>query len=222
MKYQKVIALQINKICLAALFLCLGWILPLATGNNMELGNTLSLMHLPILLCGFVIGPVYGALIGFITPITRSFIFGGPLFPSVAVPMAFELMTYGLISGIFFIFFVKRFKKIDSLLWIYVSLVIAMILGRLVGGFTKFLITIGNPESEFTFMMFLSSYFVVNLSASGIQLVVIPLIIRLLYQINFIQKFMPNYNFRKRKFEEVEVTTTQEVEDNNNQDNGNN
>ena len=31
-----------------------------------------------VMICGFVLGPVYGALIGFITPLTRSLIFGMP------------------------------------------------------------------------------------------------------------------------------------------------
>ena len=70
-KYQ----LQLVKICLAALFLALGWLMPFLTGQIPEFGNMLLPMHIPVMICGFVLGPVYGALIGFITPLTRSLIF---------------------------------------------------------------------------------------------------------------------------------------------------
>ena len=92
-KYQ----LQLVKICLAALFLALGWLMPFLTGQIPEFGNMLLPMHIPVMICGFVLGPVYGALIGFITPLTRSLIFGMPPILPTGLAMCFELMTYGFI-----------------------------------------------------------------------------------------------------------------------------
>ena len=53
--------LQLVKICLAALFLSLGWLMPFLTGQIPEFGNMLLPMHIPVMICGFILGPVYGA-----------------------------------------------------------------------------------------------------------------------------------------------------------------
>ena len=45
---------------LAAMFFALGYLLPYATGQIKEIGKMLCPMHLPVLLCGFVCGPVWG------------------------------------------------------------------------------------------------------------------------------------------------------------------
>ena len=80
------IRLSATGLCLA---LC--WLLPLLTGQIPEIGNMLSPMHFPVILCGFFSGPWFGLILGFIAPLTRSLIFGMPvLFPS-AFAMAFEL-----------------------------------------------------------------------------------------------------------------------------------
>ncbi|MFR7881140.1 MAG: ECF transporter S component [Christensenellales bacterium] len=67
-------SLTIKKMALAAIFLVFGWILPLVTGRIPEIGNMLCPMHIPVMLCGFILGPWYGLIIGFITPLTRGFI----------------------------------------------------------------------------------------------------------------------------------------------------
>ena len=72
-------SLTIKKMALAAIFLVFGWILPLVTGRIPEIGNMLCPMHIPVMLCGFILGPWYGLIIGFITPLTRGFIFGMPI-----------------------------------------------------------------------------------------------------------------------------------------------
>ena len=90
------------KIIYSALCLCLALVLPLFTGQIRILGKMLNLMHIPIFLCGMLCGWKYGGLIGFITPLLRSVIFGMPnLYPN-AVGMAFELGIYGLVSGILY------------------------------------------------------------------------------------------------------------------------
>ncbi|HBK84697.1 MAG TPA: ECF transporter S component, partial [Firmicutes bacterium] len=59
-------------------------------------------MHLPVLICGFVCGWPYGLAVGFISPLLRTMLFGMPPFPMVAVPMAFELAAYGLLTGLLY------------------------------------------------------------------------------------------------------------------------
>ena len=87
-------------IVLAALFLALAFVLPMITGHVPQVGNMLCPMHFPILLCGFVLGGPWGLAVGFIAPLLRSVLFGmPPMFP-VAISMAFELATYGFVSGV--------------------------------------------------------------------------------------------------------------------------
>ena len=87
-----------KKITLSAMFLAIGIILPFITMNIPVIGKMLLPMHIPVILAGFIIGPVYGALLGVLTPLVRSFMFGVPYFYPNAVSMAFELMVYGLVS----------------------------------------------------------------------------------------------------------------------------
>ena len=88
-----------RNVVLAALFLALAFVLPMVTGHLPQVGNMLCPMHFPILLCGFVLGGPWGLAVGFAAPLLRSVLFGmPPMFP-VAISMAFELATYGFVSG---------------------------------------------------------------------------------------------------------------------------
>ena len=66
------------KLTTAALFLALALLLPSLTMQLDTIGNMLLPMHIPILLCGLICGWKYGAAVGFITPLLRSFLFGIP------------------------------------------------------------------------------------------------------------------------------------------------
>ena len=90
---------KLLKMILAALFLALAYVLPFMTGQIPEIGAMLCPMHLPVLLCGFICGPVWGGVIGFVAPLFRSLTLGMPPFFPTALCMAFELMAYGVISG---------------------------------------------------------------------------------------------------------------------------
>ena len=91
---------RLQKMVLAALFLALAYVLPFLTGQIPEIGSMLCPLHIPVLLCGFICGWPWGLAVGFIAPLFRSLTLGmPPLFPT-AVCMAFELATYGAISGL--------------------------------------------------------------------------------------------------------------------------
>ena len=204
-------ALQINKICLAAMFLALGWLFPFITAQMAQLGQMLLPMHIPVILCGFVLGPVYGALIGFITPITRTLIFGMPQMVPTSLSMMFELATYGAVSGLLFILLVKRFKKVDSIALIYISLISAMILGRVIGGIATYAFTFLNAEAAaYTWEAYWTGFFATSWPGMIVQLILIPAIIRLLYGLKLIQKFFPNYSLTKNNVNSEEETNTTE------------
>ena len=64
--------LRIKRLVLSALMLALAYVLPFFTGNIPQIGSMLLPMHLPVLLCGFLCGGPWGALVGFIAPLMRS------------------------------------------------------------------------------------------------------------------------------------------------------
>ena len=89
-----------------------------------------------------------------------------PLFPT-ALCMAFELAIYGLVAGLLHKLFPK--KK----LYIYCSLIIAMLVGRIIWGIMMF-IFVGIKGGAFTFSAFLAGAFVNAWPGIVVQILVIP------------------------------------------------
>ena len=142
-------ASPVRQLVPAALFLALAFVLPLLTGQVPKVGNMLCPMHFPVLLCGFVLGGPWGLAVGFAAPLLRSVLFGmPPMFP-VAISMAFELATYGLVSGLLW----RRAKH--SLPALYAVLLTAMVSGRIVWGIVRFVLA-GLTGGSFPFSAFLS------------------------------------------------------------------
>ena len=168
--------MKLKKMCLSAMFIALGIVLPFVTMNIPEIGNMLLPMHIPVLLNGFILGPVYGMIVGFVTPLLRSIMFGAPIFYPKAIVMSFELLTYGLISGVFYhIIFNRRSKLIN----IYLSLILAMFFGRVSYGVVQSIIGLVEM-SEFTFKIFITEAVINAIPGIIIQLIIIPIIIKLL------------------------------------------
>lgn len=162
---------SVQKMVLAAIFLALGIMLPFLTGQIQQIGSMLLPMHIPVLLCGFICGPWWGLAVGVITPLLRSILFGmPPLFP-IAIVMAFELLTYGFLSGVLY----KILPKTKN--GLYASLIGAMIGGRVVWGFaaTFFYGMAGIP---FNTQIFLAGAFLGAWPGIILQLIIIPPIVR--------------------------------------------
>ena len=168
-----------RQIVLAALFLALAFVLPMVTGHVPQVGNMLCPMHFPVLLCGFVLGGPWGLAVGFVAPLLRSVLFGmPPMFP-IAISMAFELATYGFVSGILW-------RKVEHTLpKMYAVLVSAMVAGRLVWGAVRFVLA-GLTGSSFPFSAFLSGALLTAVPGIVAQLVLIPLILVALQKAKFI------------------------------------
>ena len=154
------------------MFLAIGQILPFVTGQIPEIGNMLCPMHLPVLLCGFICGPRYAAIIGFICPLMRSVLFNMPIMYPSAIGMAFELMTYGLISGLLSEKWGNR-----SYRDIYAALIIAMIAGRVIWGIAQ-IVLLGIKGNTFTMSAFLSGAIVNAIPGIILQLILIPLLVK--------------------------------------------
>lgn len=159
-----------RSVTLAALFLALALVLPMLTGHVPQIGNMLCPMHLPVLLCGFVLGCPWGLAVGLIAPLLRSALFGMPPLYPTAIAMTFELATYGAVAG----FLYRRVPH--TLRMMYAVLVCAMVSGRIVWGAARFIMA-GLAGSEFTFSAFISSALLTALPGIIAQLVLIPLIL---------------------------------------------
>lgn len=158
------------KMVLAAMFLALAYVMPFLTGQIPEIGAMLCPLHIPVLLCGFICGWPWGLLVGFIAPLFRSVTLGmPPLFPK-AICMAFELATYGAVSGLMHKLLPRKKP------YIYISLLIAMIIGRLVWGVAMY-VCMGINGGNFTFATFMSGAVVNAIPGIVVQIVVIPVVV---------------------------------------------
>ncbi len=159
---------SVKEISLSAMFIAMGIIIPLAAGHAIGLPGTVLLpMHFSVFIAAMLLGPKYGALIGFITPILSCLLTGMPNTTFVFI-MTAELTTYGLVAG-----FLCKTKKLN----VYPSLLISMIIGRVayaislfglynIFGFEKF----GKIASVFT---------AISTGIPGIilQIIIVPLVV---------------------------------------------
>jgi len=159
-----------KKISFAGMFLALALLLPFLTGQIPQIGNALSPMHIPVLLCGFVCGGPIGLVVGFIAPLLRYLLFGmPPIFPT-GTAMAFELAVYGLTSGLLYKMLPKKIP------YIYVSLVFSMLIGRVVWGIARFVIAFLTKD-QFGLAIFWAQAFVNALPGIILHIALIPVIV---------------------------------------------
>jgi thiamine transporter ThiT len=157
------------KLTFSAMFLAIGLVLPYLTGNIPEVGSALCPMHIPVLLCGLICGWKYGLMVGLVLPVLRSLLFGmPPLFPTAAA-MAFELATYGAVSGMM-LKFVHTGKTYPDL---YIAMVTAMLAGRIVSGIAKALIF----SPGLALSAWVTASFVTALPGILVQLVLLPTVV---------------------------------------------
>ena len=158
------------RLCISACLLALALVLPFATFNTPQVGKVLCLMHLPVLLCGFFCGPIYGGAVGAVAPILRSVLFSQPKIYPDAPGMCVELMLYGVTAGLLYMLLPKKKPSI------YVSLIVAMLVGRLGWGITR-AIFLGIWNTKFSWQIFFMSGFVNAMPGIILQIVFIPLLI---------------------------------------------
>ena len=165
---------------ITAMLLAVGLVLPFITGNIQAIAKIISPLHIPVLICGLCCGWKWGLGLGIVLPLLRGLLFGIPVFPTSALPMAFELGCYGLLTGLLYPLFLKAFKKKNHLPAMLCALVTAMVLGRFVGGAAKALfIAVGviGSKTPYTFAAFFTSYFVSTAVGALIHIVLIPIVV---------------------------------------------
>ena len=160
---------QILKTALAAMCLALALVLPFLTGQIPQFGQMLCPMHIPVLLCGFLCGPIYGAAVGFVAPLLRFALFGMPPMPA-GLAMMFELATYGLAAGLIY-------KLLPKKPWaVYASLLASMVAGRIVWAGAR-LVLLGLGKMPFSYAIFLAGALLDAIPGIILQILLIPTLV---------------------------------------------
>lgn len=163
----------ITAVCIA---LCV--VLPLAFHSIPQAGIIYCPMHIPVLICALVCDWQFALACAVIGPVVSSVVTGMP--SVVDMPsMIVELVVYSVVCSL--IMKVIHTKKIYVDL--YISLVAAMLLGRVAAGIVKAFIF---ARGSLTVATWATSYFVTCLPGIIIQLVLIPAIYLALQKANLI------------------------------------
>lgn len=160
--------------CLA---LCL--VLPFLTGQIPQIGSALCPMHLPVFLAGFLCGPWWALLVGMSAPLLRHLLFSMPPLLT-AIAMSFELAGYGVVSGVIY----RKTPK--NLFGIYLSLICAMIIGRILWGIVRVAMT-GVSVEAFTWTLFLAGAFTNAIPGIIVQLILIPVLVTAMKKANYFE-----------------------------------
>jgi hypothetical protein len=167
----------IKKIVLTGLFMALGVIIP-QFFHLFGLGRVWLPMHLPVLVCGIIVGWQYGLIAGFTVPFLSMIITGMPSFPD-ALPMSFELGAYGASIGLLF----RICRPIrNDLFRLYVALLGAMIAGRIIYGLVSWAILLFQGNT-FAFRTYLTAVVLGNYPGIILQLALVPPFLYLLRNI---------------------------------------
>lgn len=175
MKHSAVRRLVITALCVA-----LGVVLPQAFHAIPNAGNVLLPMHIPVLLCGLCCSWAYGLGCGLLTPLMSHLITGMP--PAAVLPaMVCELAAYGLIAGLA----AKYIRTGKRMVDLYLQLLAAMLLGRVVYGVVNALIF---RAGAYSMQIFLTAAFVTALPGIVIQLAVLPSLVYLLERAGLVEQ----------------------------------
>lgn len=165
---------QVQKLTATAICIAMGLLLP-QVFHVFGAGTVFLPMHIPVLLCGFICGGPFGFLCGLLTPLLSSVFTGMPAIFPTGISMMLELATYGFLTGILY-------EKTEKT---YVSLVGAMLGGRIVSGVSK-AILLGFSGGSFGMQAFLTSAFITAWPGILIQLVIIPPLVLALKKAGFL------------------------------------
>lgn len=159
-----------REITFAGLFIALGVVIPFFAGHAFGIQGVVFLpMHVPVLMAGLLLGWRYGLIVGFLTPIVSSLLTAMPAPGPILWRVGSELVVFGLLTGLLR----KKFK-----LPLYVSLIGAMILGR-VAGAVAVALTIA-PPSFAALVGITVGHITTGLPGIAIQLAFIPALVKLI------------------------------------------
>ena len=174
MKLTPVKKLVFTAVCAA---LCL--VLPMAFHSVPNAGTIFLPKHIPVLLCGLICGWPYGGVCGIGGPLLSSLVTSMP--PAAMLPsMMVECCAYGFVTGML----MRHVHTKHAVADLYISLVSAMVVGRVVAGFAKaWIFTPG--ISPFAWV---TTSLVTGIPGIVIQLILMPMVVLALTK----AKLIPN------------------------------
>lgn len=175
---------SVKKICICSFCTALCCVLP-PVFHALALGAAFSPMHLPVLLCGLVCGWPYGLFCGFAGPVLSSVLSGMPSQVQL-IHMIPELCVYSLASGILF----GRLRTGRTFGDLYLSLICAMLLGRVVGGAAQAAFYLSTAR-EYSIGLWAGAYLVGTAPGALFQLAVIPPLVAALMKARLIPERYP-------------------------------
>lgn len=168
----------VKTLALTALFIAIGIILP-SVFHAFGAGSVFLPMHIPVLLCGLICGPFWGLAAGIITPILSSMMTGMP--PAGILPsMVCELAAYGFFSGLF----IRIIHTPKTIVNLYASLILTMIIGRVIAGMLNAIVF---KAGAYSLTVWISAMFIQGLPGILIQLAIIPASVLALQKAKLIQ-----------------------------------
>ena len=157
-----------KKIVFSAVCAALCVVLPMAFHTIQNAGSIFLPMHIPVLLCGLLCGWPYGLVCGILGPTLSSLLTSMP--PAAMLPsMIVECAAYGCVTGLM-MRFVRTGKTFPEL---YISMVTAMVLGRVLSGLAKSLV-FAPGTAPFAWV---TTSLVAGIPGIVIQLILIPLVV---------------------------------------------
>ncbi len=157
-----------KRIVLTAVCIALCVVLPMAFHAIPNGGQVVLPMHIPVLLCGLMCSWPYGLACGLLGPLLSSLITGMPL-PAALPGMVTECVVYGSVTGIMLQLVHTKKTYLD----LYIAMVTAMALGRVVAGFAKaFIFAPGTP-----IFAWVTTSLVTGLPGIALQLALVPTIV---------------------------------------------
>lgn len=148
--------LKVNtKILINIIFIALGVLLPQMFHLFGATGTIFLPMHIPVILAGITLGPVYGLISGIFSPVVSTFLTGMPI-------LICQLAVCGLVSGI-----LSKYTKLPSILLVLITQV---------SGFISYLVAYSAIKSLFL-PTIQTSISAVNAYITGIPGIILQLVL---------------------------------------------
>lgn len=174
---------NVKKSIITAVCIALCYVIPLMFHGIQNAGSIFCPMHIPVFICGLICGWQYGLLCGIAGPALSSALSGMP--PVAILPsMMVELAAYGTAAGLM----MKLVRTKSTYADLYISLIVAIVCGRVLAGLAKALIF---ARGSYSMSAWIAGSVVTSWPGTIIQLVFIPTIVFALMKSHLIPERYP-------------------------------
>lgn len=174
---------NVKRSIITAVCIALCYVIPLMFHGIQNAGSIFCPMHIPVFICGLICGWQYGLLCGIAGPALSSALSSMP--PVAILPsMMVELAAYGTAAGLM----MKLVRTKSTYADLYISLIVAIVCGRVLAGLAKALIF---ARGSYSMSAWIAGSVVTSWPGTVIQLVFIPTIVFALMKSHLIPERYP-------------------------------